>query len=126
MSAPLPPLSDKERERERERDRQTDRQTETERDRQTDRQTWIPYYYLIGVSKSGTNDFYHFIVQHPEAVGASKEMHWFDRYRYEGNQYNKGTPVRGGGGEGGGREGWGGGERERASVCLSVSLSLPD
>ncbi|KAK7482399.1 hypothetical protein BaRGS_00026321 [Batillaria attramentaria] len=46
----------------------------------------VPYFYLAGVSKSGTSDLFSRIIQHPEVIGSGKEHHWFDRRRYYKNQ----------------------------------------
>ncbi|KAK7483704.1 hypothetical protein BaRGS_00025025, partial [Batillaria attramentaria] len=42
----------------------------------------VPYFYLAGVSKSGTSDLFSRIIQHPEVIDSRKEHHWFDRRRY--------------------------------------------
>ncbi|KAL8595211.1 hypothetical protein ACOMHN_043364 [Nucella lapillus] len=62
----------------------------------------VPYFYLIGVSKSGTSDLFYRLTSHPQAVRTVKEPHFFDRKRYTNkrkfedyvNQYNKlGTVI---------------------------------
>jgi hypothetical protein len=42
----------------------------------------VPYFYLAGVSKSGTSDLYDVIARHPDVIRTAKEQHWFDRDRY--------------------------------------------
>ncbi|PVD32533.1 hypothetical protein C0Q70_07973 [Pomacea canaliculata] len=42
----------------------------------------VPYFYLAGVSKSGTSDIFQRISHHPDVIVSHKEHHWFDRHRY--------------------------------------------
>ncbi|XP_076468966.1 carbohydrate sulfotransferase 15-like [Babylonia areolata] len=45
----------------------------------------VPYFFLIGVSKSGTTDLFSRLAFHPEVIRNRKETHFFDRRRYDRN-----------------------------------------
>jgi hypothetical protein len=49
----------------------------------------VPYFYLAGVSKSGTSDLYDVIARHPDVIRTGKEQHWFDRDRYHTSAYRQ-------------------------------------
>lgn len=43
----------------------------------------LPFFYVAGVAKCGTTDFYRRIRYHPDIMwGELKEYHWWDRLRY--------------------------------------------
>ncbi|XP_076455667.1 carbohydrate sulfotransferase 15-like [Babylonia areolata] len=46
----------------------------------------VPYFFLIGVSKSGTSDLFFRLTSHPHVISTSKELHFFDRRRYDKNR----------------------------------------
>nr|KAG5696141.1 hypothetical protein BaRGS_026500 [Batillaria attramentaria] len=42
----------------------------------------VPYFFIIGATKSGTNDIMHRIQAHPDvATDTRREVHWFSRLR---------------------------------------------
>ena len=44
-----------------------------------------PDFLLLGAMKSGTTSLFHYIGQHPDMLmPSSKEIHYYDRYRYSG------------------------------------------
>ncbi|XP_060557591.1 carbohydrate sulfotransferase 15-like [Ruditapes philippinarum] len=46
----------------------------------------LPYFYLVGMPKCGTSDFYKRITQHPSISNKSrKETHWFSRRGFSRN-----------------------------------------
>ncbi len=52
----------------------------------------LPYFYLAGVTKSGTTDLFEALLKHPQIHGPwVKEPHYWNRRRYP-----KGVPVRNG------------------------------
>ncbi|XP_076468967.1 carbohydrate sulfotransferase 15-like [Babylonia areolata] len=53
--------------------------------RHEDRVLCVPYFFLIGVSKSGTTDLFSRLTSHPEVIRSLKETHFFDRRRYDRN-----------------------------------------
>ncbi|XP_070182266.1 carbohydrate sulfotransferase 15-like [Littorina saxatilis] len=46
----------------------------------------IPYFFILGVSKSGTSDLFHRISLHPDVIKTAKEPHFFARTRFSGFQ----------------------------------------
>ncbi|XP_025084072.1 carbohydrate sulfotransferase 15-like isoform X1 [Pomacea canaliculata] len=41
----------------------------------------LPYFYVIGSTKSGAPDLYKRLLAHPEVASTRKEVHWFNRLR---------------------------------------------
>ncbi|KAL8618478.1 hypothetical protein ACOMHN_049895 [Nucella lapillus] len=41
----------------------------------------MPYFYIIGASKSATNDLFSRLLSHPNIRSTRKEVHWFNRLR---------------------------------------------
>ncbi|KAK7102532.1 uncharacterized protein [Littorina saxatilis] len=60
--------------------------------RQGGKLTCVPYFFLVGVSKSGTTDLISRINKHPDVISTVKEPHWFDRMRYHTTSYHFGAP----------------------------------
>jgi hypothetical protein len=45
----------------------------------------LPDFLVVGAQKSGTTSLFHYIQQHPQVLeNRSKEIHFFDKYFYEG------------------------------------------
>jgi Sulfotransferase domain len=57
----------------------------------------LPDFLLIGAQRAGTTSLYHYLVQHPQVLGAvaDKEVHFFDlRYREGLDAYRASFPTR--------------------------------
>jgi len=62
----------------------------------------LPYFYLAGVTKSGTTDFINMLLRHPQLHGPLvKEPMYWNRRRYpNGVQVGNGTYIGRGNGRG--------------------------
>ncbi|GFO34989.1 sulfotransferase [Plakobranchus ocellatus] len=46
----------------------------------------LPFFYIIGFSKSATTDLYFTLIYHPQITPSVKESHWFDYTRFLENK----------------------------------------
>ena len=44
----------------------------------------IPYFYLVGVAGPATADVMQKILIHPDVIGSTQQVHWWDKGRHAG------------------------------------------